>query len=434
MLRQRDVIAGYTAWMLLLTAAYYLLPGLRAVAWGLLGLSGATALVAGPVLHRPARRAPWLLLAAGSLCLLAGQLLALAHAGRAGRPPAFPSPADGCYLAAYPLYLAGLALFIWGRATGRDRRSLADALTVAAGATLLAWLYLVLPDTRAAGLSGLGRVIGVSYPVGDVLILALLARLVAPGGWRTRAVQLLVVGGAALLAADIGYSRLLELDGSLHRLLAVSAGWAVLYLAWGAAALHPSMTWLTRPAPRQRARGTPVRLALLLVTSLVAPAVLLTEALDRHLPDAAVVAVCSAVLYMLVISRLADATGSLREALNRTQVLRAAGESLASAASQEQAAAVVRAAVTSLIAAPRPQAVQLAMLDDGTLRLVSAPPWQPAGPPELPPEVARAWLGALRRPGSQLRPAAGFGGPQAGAPAAADHVLLCPLTLTGRRR
>ncbi|HTT53064.1 MAG TPA: EAL domain-containing protein [Streptosporangiaceae bacterium] len=432
MWRQRDVMAGYTAWMLLLAAACYLLPGLRAVAWGLLGLSGVTAMVAGPLRHRPARRAPWLLLAAGSLCLLAGQLVALAYAGPAGRPPAFPSPADGCYLAAYPLFLAGLALFIRGRATGRDRRSLADALTVAAGAGLLAWLYLVFPDTRAAGLPGLGRAIAVSYPIGDVLLVALLARLVAPGGWRTRAVQLLTVGGVALLAADVGYSRLLELDGSLHRLLAVSAGWAVLYLAWGAAALHPSMTRLTRPAPRQPAQGTPARLALLLVISLIAPAVLLTEALDRHLPGAAMVAVGSAVLYVLVISRLAHATGSLREALNRTQVLRAAGESLASAASQEQAAAVVRAAVTSLIAAPRPQAVQLAVLDGGTLRLVSAPPWQPAEPPELPREVAEAWLAALRQPGPQLRPATGYGGRQAGAPAAADRVLLCPLTLSGR--
>ena len=85
------------------------------------------------------------------------------------------------------------------------------------------------------------------------------------------------------------------------------------------------MTRLTRPPGRPPPQRSRVRLALLLAASLLAPAVLLTEALDRQLPAAAVIAVCSAVLYLLVISRLADATGSLRVALDRTYVLRAAG-------------------------------------------------------------------------------------------------------------
>ena len=50
----------------------------------------------------------------------------------------------------------------------------------------------------------------------------------------------------------------------------------------------------------------------------------------------------------------------------------------------------------------------------------------------LPQPVADAWLAALAGRGPELRLAAGHGGPQAGAAAAADHVLLAPLTLTGR--
>jgi diguanylate cyclase (GGDEF)-like protein/PAS domain S-box-containing protein len=433
--RQRQVAAGYAAWLVLLAVACYLVPGLRPAAWSLLGLTGVAGLVSGVLLHQPARRAPWLLLAAGSLCALAGQVLALASAGPAGRPPPFPSLADACYLASYPLYLAGLALLSQARAAGRDRRGLLDTLTVTAGGAVLTWLYLVLPGIRAAGLPGLGRAAAIGYSLAELLLLAvlagLLARLLADGGWRIRSAQLLALGGIALLAAGLGYSRLLELDGSLHRLLLVSAGWAVGYAAWGAAALHPSMTRLTQRARRLPPRRSRVRLALLLVASLLAPAVLLTEALDRQLPAAAVIAVCSAVLYLLVISRLADATGSLRAALDRTHVLRTAGESLASAATEEQVASVVRAAVSSLIAPPHPQAVQLAVREGRTLRLISAPPWQPPGPPELAPEAADAWLAALGGRDPELRPAAGYGGPPAGA-AGADHVLLCPLTLTGR--
>ncbi len=453
---QRDVTAGYAACLLLLVIAYCLLPGLRAAAWALLGLTGVAAMVAGVLINRPARRAPWLLLAAGSLCLLAGQVFAMARAGPSGRPPPFPSPADAGYLASYPLYLAGLVLFIRARTAGRDRRSLADMLIVTAGGAVLAWLYLVLPGIRSAGLPGLGRAVALGYPLGDLLLLALLAGLLTPGGWHSRPVQLLALGGAGLLAADVGYDRLVEVGGSAGRMLALGAGWAVCYAAWGAAALPPSMTRLTRPVRRRPVRINPVQLALLLLASLIAPAVLLAEALDRHLPDAAVIAMCSAMLYLLVISRLADATRSLRVALDRTQVLRAAGESLASAVTEEQVASVVRAAVSSLIAPPRPQAVQLAVREDGTLQLISAPPWQPPGPPELPTEVASAWLAALAEHGPRqgpghgpgrgprhgpgrgpgrghvLRPAASYGGPQAGAAAAADHVLLVPLTLTGR--
>ena len=433
--RRGQVAAGYAAWLLLLALAYYLLPGLRPAAWSLLGLTGVAAIVAGVLAHRPARPAPWLLLAGGLLTSLAGQVLTLVSAGPAGRPPPFPSAADACYLASYPLFLAGLAGLIRARTAARDRRSLLDTLAVTAGAAVLAWLYLVLPAARAAGLSGLGRAAALGYSLGDLLILALLAgllsRLLADGGWRMRPVQLLALGGIALLAAGAGYSRLLELDGSMHRLLVVSAGWAGCYAAWGAAALLPSMTRLTQPARRQPPRRSRLRLAVLLLVSLLAPAVLLAEALDRQLPAAAVIAVCSAVLYLLVISRLADATGSLRVALDRTQVLRVAGESLASAATEEQVASVVRAAVSSLLAPPRPQAVQLAVRDGGTLRLVSAPPWQPPGPPDLPPAAADAWLAALHGRDPVLRPAASHGGPPAGA-AGADHLLLCPLTLTGR--
>jgi hypothetical protein len=67
--RQRDLMAGYAVWLLLLALAYYLLPGLRAAAWTLIGLTGADAIVAGLLGNRP-----------GQGCLLSGPL----DAGEAG--------------------------------------------------------------------------------------------------------------------------------------------------------------------------------------------------------------------------------------------------------------------------------------------------------------------------------------------------------------
>ena len=68
------MMAAYTAWIVLLASAYFLLPGQRVVFWGLLALSGVFAIVAGVFLHQPAAPAAWLLLAAANLSFAIGQI------------------------------------------------------------------------------------------------------------------------------------------------------------------------------------------------------------------------------------------------------------------------------------------------------------------------------------------------------------------------
>ena len=48
----------YTDWIVLLASAYFLLPGQRAVFWGLLALSGVLAIVAGVIINRRPPRWP----------------------------------------------------------------------------------------------------------------------------------------------------------------------------------------------------------------------------------------------------------------------------------------------------------------------------------------------------------------------------------------
>ncbi len=60
---------------------------------------------------QPARRAPWLLLAAANACFVAGQLSFLV-AERFGVVLAFPSFADVLYLMEYLLYGAAALVFI----------------------------------------------------------------------------------------------------------------------------------------------------------------------------------------------------------------------------------------------------------------------------------------------------------------------------------
>ena len=129
---RRHVLGGYTAWVALLIVVYYGLACLRVAAWGLIGLSGVAAIVAGVILNRPSRKAPWLLLAAAQASFAAGQVSFLI-AQLIGTQLPFPSFADVLYLLTYPLYAAGLLIFIWWRTPDRDRRSLIDALTLTAG-------------------------------------------------------------------------------------------------------------------------------------------------------------------------------------------------------------------------------------------------------------------------------------------------------------
>ena len=415
-------MAAYAAWMVVLACGYFLLPGSRAVCWGLLALSGVLAIVAGVIINRPAAPAAWLLLAAANLSFAIGQTSFLVIIGIRHESLPFPSPVDAFYLGTYPIYAAGLLIFIRRRGAGHDRRSLLDALTVTVSLALLSWLYLILPYVHNPALSWQQKAVSIAYPIGDVLVLAMLARLLLPGTWRTRSLQLLTLGSLGLLMSDVSFG-LLQLYGSFHVGTATDLGWIVFYAAWGAAALHPSMTRLTEPITPSQPPRSPFRLVLIMLAALVAPVVLFVESFDPTVIDAGVIAVCSAVLYLLVLSRLADVASALRRALARAQALRQAGAALAAAATVEQASDAIRSGVASLMGNRQRGPVVVAVREGGALRVVGAPPGQPRVATELPAAQAGSWLSELTGPGARLM--ASPDGDQ-------RSVLLCPLYLQDR--
>jgi len=420
------VLVAYVTWMTLLVVAYYGLPRLRAEAWGLIGLTGVSAIVAGVVINRPARKAPWLLLAGANLSFIAGQVSFLVLTQIEGAKVPFPSFADVLYLLTYPLYAAGLLMFIRSHTPDRDRRSLIDALTLTVGLALLSWIYLILPYVHDPALSWLQKSVAIAYPLGDVLVLAMLARLLAPGTARTRSVQLLTLGSAALLGSDVWFGLIL-LYGPFRNGAIVDLGWAVFYAAWGAAALHPTMSELTQPVSRQQAETSLIRLTVLMLASFIAPAVLFIQSLRGQNRDDSVIAVFSAILFLLVLSRLWDVAASHRRALGRERAVRLAGASLASAATVEEAARAVRNAAATLVG-PRSRREALLMVrDDGALRPVAAGDGTgPLGDP------ASNWMPRLAGSVPLYVPAAKLGAQGRTLLADKGGVLLCPLTLRDR--
>jgi len=423
---RRHVLGGYAVWMTLLVALYFWLPGLRVETWGLIGLSGVTAIVAGVIINRPSRKAPWLLLALAQASFAAGQVSFLL-AQEIGTKLPFPSFADLLYLLTYPLYAAGLLIFIRWRTPDRDRRSLIDALTLTAGLALLSWIYLVLPYVHDPGLTWLQKSVAIAYPLGDVLVLAMIARLLAPGTAQARCVQLLTLGVLGLLAADVSFG-LLQLHGSFHNGTVVDLGWAVSYGAWGAAALHPTMTELTEPVKRQYAEVSPMRLIVLMLASLIAPIVLFTHALRGGGPYESVIAVFSAILYLLVLSRLWDVARSHRRALGRERAVRQAGVSLVAAATMGQVADAVRFAADTLLS-PRPHGdVLLAVRTDGRFYAVTEASADPASMGALG-ELAGSWLPLVTGPAPLLAPVTRLPEQARALVPGGEWMLLCPLTL-----
>jgi diguanylate cyclase (GGDEF)-like protein len=268
-----------------------------------IGLSAVAAVLVGVRLNRPSTRITWWWLAAGQLLFVVGDLLFDLHE-RVWKTDAFPSTADGFYLAGYLPLAAGLVLLIRARSPGRDRASLIDATIIATGLGLLSWVFLMKPAATDSSLSVVGRIIAIAYPAADVLLLALVARLLVGARVHNTAFRLLAGSLSVMLAGDVGFAVLAQADAFTPN-NAINITWLLAYVLFGAAALHPSMTALSERAPAQPRRLTRRRLSLLTAVSLVAPFLLLAQAQGRSGIDATAIGVGSIALFLLVVARMA---------------------------------------------------------------------------------------------------------------------------------
>jgi diguanylate cyclase (GGDEF)-like protein/PAS domain S-box-containing protein len=358
-------MAAQIALVTVATIVYMTVPAAAPVLWAVIGLAGVIAVVIGMRVHRPAHQWPWWFLAGGLLTFIAGDTYynVMEEYFDASNP--FPSPADACYLATYPLFAIGLSGLVRHRWAGRDLPSLLDALIITAGLALPVWVYLVQPLTVVEGLTWQQRATSIAYPLGDVLVLALLARLLTPSplDGPNRAVQLLVVGTVTLLGFDIAYG-ILQLKDLWQTGTLLDLGWIAFYTAWGLAALHPSMVALTASVPqRESLLPPPRRLVMLTVATLIAPGILLYEGLSEQTRDAAVIAAFSGVLFLLVILRLAGMVVAHRHAVTRELALREAAASLVSAFRQEEVDRSCCTAVDRLLGPDVPHRARLLPTD-----------------------------------------------------------------------
>jgi diguanylate cyclase (GGDEF)-like protein/PAS domain S-box-containing protein len=357
----RLAAALFTAWLVLLGVAFYLVsawPGQTAIRLAA-GASVVAAINAGVRRYGPAQVGPWHLLSGAVVLSALGTAAFTAPPSVTRHLSWLPDAGSWIVLGVYPMLALVLLLFVHYRTGGgRDRGGALDALTVTTAVTLLAWTFAIGPYARGMDVTVGDQWTAVAFPVGDLLCVAAVIRLLTTSRRRSIAALLLAAGVLAMIIADIG-ANLAMVRGDVGFLAAFDR--VPLYLAVALAALHPSMRVLTRPASAPPTDLGRVRLAVLAVASLIGPVVLVLQFIDGSVPELPAVAGLSGLTFLLVLARMAGVMASHRLALARERGLRDASAALVSAADADEVGDAVRSAVAQLLPADVPHQVVLAL-------------------------------------------------------------------------
>ena len=292
------LLAGYALLPLPETALRLLYSG-TAVLAVLSGVRGVRA-------HRPAHPRGWLLMLTGLAGWVAGDLLWQVESWNEEAP--LPAPSDAVYLASYGLLGAGVLAMVRTRRSGADRAAFLDAAILTTGVAVLATVVVIAPVGRDATLSTFAKVVASAYPVGDVFLLATLARVFTSPGARNSSFRLLLAALVITTVADSAWNVVVLLSGDTgpdDRWLNV--GWLSAYVLVAIAADRPAMALVAEPPlpgdvrPFGRRRVVAMAVGLLLP-----PAVLFLDGSDGQVSSWPVIAVGAAVMSVLVLLRFVD--------------------------------------------------------------------------------------------------------------------------------
>ena len=275
---------------------WYDVTAVMAVVAGFLGLAA----------RRPTHARGWVLLLAGLGGWVLGDVVWQVEAWD-GRAP-FPGVSDAVYLSSYVLLGAGVLAVVRTRRSGGDRAAFLDAAILATGAAVVMTAFVIAPVTRDARLGVLAKIVAAAYPVGDVFLLASLARMMTSPGARNSSYRLLLAALAVTTVTDSLWNVIVTASGDeMTYQRWFNVGWLTGYLLIAAAASRPAMVTVAEPAPPTDGFGIARRRVVAMGVGLVLPAVaLLTDGLDGDLAAWPVVAVGSAAMSVFVLVRFVD--------------------------------------------------------------------------------------------------------------------------------
>ena len=193
----------------------------------------------------------WGLIGLGLAVWTAGDLYYLLRLQNLATTPV-PSLADLFYLAYFPLIYVGVVLLMRERVVGATRALWLDGITAALTVAAVACSLLISPLRAAGEGSALAVATNLSYPLGDVVLLALLTALAAAQRFRLDRASLMLVGGLVSAGAADALYLIQDAHGTYTEGGLTDALWAASLLLIGAAA------WRDTPVQRSAAIWRPI--------------------------------------------------------------------------------------------------------------------------------------------------------------------------------
>jgi diguanylate cyclase (GGDEF)-like protein len=224
----------------------------------------------------------------------------------------YPSIADIGYLGTYPLMAAALLIVVRRRTPGWDVASAIDAAIVAVSAGYVIFAFVIAPtmqldgDTRA-------RLVSVAYPIGDLMLLVVGARLMLGAGPRTASLRMIGAYLALKLITDTTYS-VTVLNGTYEGGNYLDAFWMSATFVMTAAVLHPQVRELIAPSSAATPDASPGRLTVLAIAAVVAPTVMIVQYLRGVDPHVLIAGLVCNLLFLLVMGRMTGLVRAQRHA------------------------------------------------------------------------------------------------------------------------
>jgi len=270
-------------------------------------LMGAAACLLRALLVRR-EHAAWALLGAGILLYACGEIYYSAVlAGQASVP--IPSPADGAYLAFYPLAYAALGMLLRERIGSFPVARWLDGAIVGSAVAALAAALVLSPivDASSEG-STLAVATNLAYPIADVALLTLVVTAAAFTSWRPGRSWTILGAGLLLLAASDVIYLLQSAEGTYVEGTILDVGWPLGILLLAAAAWVEPGEGTARQAQAARLIALPAAAALIAIGIQAA----------GHLT--AVPAAASAISLVTLVAVVVRLVLSLRESLGDLRV------------------------------------------------------------------------------------------------------------------
>jgi diguanylate cyclase (GGDEF)-like protein len=218
---------------------------------------------------------------------------------------AYPNWTDVLYLSVYGFLMATTMAIIRQRKLDRNLPALIDAAIFSLGIGVLAFAFYLVDVAAADDVSILARLVSILYPVCDLLVLGMIARLLF-GAVAARGPLLMLTGGMLmLLIGDLGYIVAVYADNA-----ASYDNWIdSLYLVYDAM-LALSLWQTSSPRIVEVYRGPhprvgAFRLSILAVGALLGPVTVLIQNLAGNRIAVRVAGIGSIVLFVLTLIRMA---------------------------------------------------------------------------------------------------------------------------------